>query len=386
MRLKELADRLGLSQTTVSRALNGYPEVAEQTRARVVAAARAAHYAPSGQAKSLATGRTLTIGHVIPVSTRHEMVNPVFGDFIAGASEVYAARGYDMLLNVVPDDRELQVYRDLHARGSVDGIVVQGPKMADRRIALLQSLGLPFVVHGRASEAPEGYCWVDVPNQRAVEEATRHLIGLGHRRIALVNGLESFDFAHRRRQGFEAALAAAGLAATPDWHHSADMTEPEGYAAARAMLAGENPPTAFVTASIITAIGVRRAVQERGLRLGRDVSVVTFDDALSYLGNDDDAADADDGGPSRTATDPDAPRAIFTALRSSVRAAGQRVAHMLLDRIEDPARPAEFQMMPTLFVPGRSTGPAPRDTPPRESPAAAAPATPEAQAAPRHPL
>ena len=104
MNLRELAESLGLSQTTVSRALNGYPEVREQTRARVLAAARAANYTPNTRARRLATGRAMTIGHVIPLSGRTEMVNPIFADFLAGAGEVYAREGYDMLLSVVGAD------------------------------------------------------------------------------------------------------------------------------------------------------------------------------------------------------------------------------------------------------------------------------------------
>ena len=88
MNLKELAASLGLSQTTVSRALNGYPEVGEATRNRVLAAAKAADYAPNARARRLATGRTMTIGHVIPLSGKHELVNPIFADFIVGAGEV----------------------------------------------------------------------------------------------------------------------------------------------------------------------------------------------------------------------------------------------------------------------------------------------------------
>ena len=140
MKLKDLAALLGLSQTTVSRALNGYPEVSEATRHRVAAAAEKHSYRPNTRAKGLATGRSMAIGHVIPVSAQHEMVNPVFGDFIAGAGESYAAAGYDMVLSVVQDSQEERVYRDMFAKGNVDGIVVHAPEMRDPRIALLLSL------------------------------------------------------------------------------------------------------------------------------------------------------------------------------------------------------------------------------------------------------
>ena len=131
MNLKMLAAHLGLSQTTVSRALNGYPEVSEATRQRVVEAAQRLNYAPNQRAKGLATGRAMAIGHVIPVSKRHEMMNPVFGDFVAGASETYLKAGYDMTLSMTGDEDEADNYRRLKAKGHVDGIIVHGPKMAD---------------------------------------------------------------------------------------------------------------------------------------------------------------------------------------------------------------------------------------------------------------
>lgn len=338
MNLKQLSEMLGLSQTTVSRALNGYPEVSEKTREKVRKAALAANYQPNTKARSLATGRTMTIGHVIPVSTQHEMVNPVFGDFVAGAGEVYAAENYDMMISLVPDSDEEQHYRDLKTRGNVDGIVVHGPRMADSRIALLTELGLPFVVHGRASEIETPYCWVDVPNIRAFEEVTQHLIELGHSRIALINGVEWLDFATRRRDGYEKALRNAGLTPDPALCFSADMTEANGFSAASAMLATNDPPTAFVVSSMITAFGARRAIEAHGGRLGDDISIVTFDDDLSYLRNGTTEAP------------------IFTAVQSSVRAAGRQVARMLLDRISRPLVAPEHHMMDIRFVNGTTSG------------------------------
>ena len=139
MNLKELSQLLGLSQTTVSRALNGYPEVSEATRARVVAAAQAHSYSPNTRAQSLATGLSRCIGHVISVNDSGEMVNPIFGDFMAGAGETYAAHGYDMMVTRVGKDGEEDVYRNLKARGAVDGLVVHAPRKADPRLPLLSS-------------------------------------------------------------------------------------------------------------------------------------------------------------------------------------------------------------------------------------------------------
>ncbi len=343
MNLKELAQTLGLSQTTVSRALNGYPEVSEATRQRVLQVAREHNYRPNTRAKGLATGLSMAIGHVIPMATKHEMVNPVFADFIAGAGEAYARHGYDMVLSVVEDGDEAQVYRDFKARASVDGVILHGPRMDDPRIPLLDEIGLPFAVHGRASGHTGAYTWLDVNNRSAFRRATDFLLDLGHRRIALVNGLEFMDFAHRRRAGFAEALAARKVPLDPALLRSDEMTEGYGYRAAADMLALSNPPTAFLVASIIVGLGVRRAVEEAGLVLGRDISVVIHDDALSYLQNGTDVP-------------------IFTATRSSVRDAGRRLAEMLIDKITNPGAAPKTALLEAELMVGRSTGPAPQRT------------------------
>ena len=343
MNLKQLSENLGLSQTTVSRALNGYPEVSEATRRRVTIAAEQANYRPSTRAKGLATGRALAIGHVIPMSTKHEMVNPIFGDFIAGAGETYSRHGFEMILSIVDDSQEENIYRGLKLRRAVDGVVVHGPRMNDSRIPLLHELGLPFVVHGRASGSTTPYSWLDVNNRRAFHRATAFLCDLGHRRIGLINGLETMDFAHRRRQGYETAIQERGIAVDPVIMSSGEMTEGYGYTSTRTMLDTPEPPTAVVCASMISALGARRAIEDRGLVMGRDVSVVTHDDVLSYLQN---------GG--------DVP--VFTSTRSSVREAGRLLAEMLITRLSDPDDTPHETLLEAELTLGQSTGPAPTDT------------------------
>ncbi len=340
MNLKELATRLGLSPTTVSRALNGYPEVNEATRERVMAAARRYNYRPNARAIRLATGRAMAVGHVIPIASRHEIVNPIFADFIAGAGEIYSRHDHDLLLSVVPDEDEHDAYRALKSKGNVDGVIVHGPTLADPRIALLREIGMPFVVHGRASEIAAPYAWVDVNNRRAFRRATEFLLDLGHRRIGLVNGLEFMDFAVRRRRGYLDALAARGLAADAALMASDEMTEVSGHRAARRMLALPDPPTAFLASSMILGLGVRRAVEDRGMKLGRDISVVIHDDDLSYMKNGEDVP-------------------IFTATRSSVRQAGRIAAELLLGLIANAKDPAPTRLLEAELIIGQSTGPLP---------------------------
>lgn len=344
MKLKELSRILNLSATTVSRALNGYPEVNAETRARVQAAARRHGYVANRPAQRLATGRAMAIGHVLSLG-RHQVINPIFSDFLLGAGETYAREGYDMLISVVPEPKEAEVYETLARRRTVDGVLVTSTRVEDPRIDLCQRLGLPFIAHGRDARREDAYSWIDINNRRAFRRATELLLDLGHRRIGLVNGFEFQSFAWRRRTGYEEALTARGLCVDPALVHSAEMTEPYGADSAHALLGLADPPTALLASSFVVALGVARAVRERGLVPGRDVSIVTHDDDLSFFPN--------------AGAVP-----LFTATRSSIRAAGRRAAEMLIARINGPDSPHAQELWEVELTIGLSTGPHNRESRP----------------------
>ncbi|MFD0915182.1 substrate-binding domain-containing protein [Pseudahrensia aquimaris] len=342
--LKKLSQHLGLSQTTVSRALNGFPEVNEKTRERVRMAARELNYQPNPSAASLATGKARQIGHVIPLSD-HTMINPHFSDFIAGAGEAYARLGYDMLLRVVAQRDEHEVYRDFANRRRVDAVVVHGPLRGDGRIDLLQQLELPFLVHGRDGRDEASYSWLDVDNAGSFRDATTFLIERGHHDIALVNGLETMNFAHQRMQGYRAALQEGNIDPRRDLLHSADMVEPYGYHATHELLGLSKPPSAIIYSSILVAMGGARALSEIGCKIGSDIAVIIYDDALSFLAS------------AGEETSPNAP--FFTSMRSSIRDAGRRAAEMLIKSIDHGSADHVHELWEPEFVLGASTGDAP---------------------------
>jgi LacI family transcriptional regulator len=337
MKLKELSRILNLSATTVSRALNGYPEVNAETRARVLAAARRHGYAPNQMARRLATGRAMAIGYVVALH-EHRTINPFFAEFMLGAGETYSARGYDLVMSIVPGDKEAEAYEAMARRHKVDAVMVHTSLRHDPRIDLLEGLGMPFLMHGRADRDEAGYPWLDIDNAAAFRRATDHLLDLGHRRIGLINGLEEMQFAWRRRLGYEAALRARGIEPDPALIRSGEMIDALGHAAVSATLDLPDPPTAYVVSAITLAMGAMRAVRERGLELGRDVSIVAHDDELSYLPNDGDPP-------------------LFTATRSSIREAGRRSAEMLIALVAEPETATRHELWQVDFVKGRSTGP-----------------------------
>lgn len=337
MNLKQLSDELGLSQTTVSRALNNYPEVKEGTRERVKRAARKHNYRPNTRATRLATGRAMTIGHILPMNST-EAFNPIFGEFIAGASQAYSKRGYELSLTMANGVSEESVYRELAANGTVDGVIIHAPRVNDMRIPLLQELQLPFVLHGRDFGNTSEYSWLDMNNRRAFYQATKLLIDLGHQSICLVNGSETLNFALRRRLGYVDALNDEKMDIDPSLMHTGDLTESNGFAAASKALASKNAPSAFLVASYVGALGVKRAIHNAGLEMGRDISVIIHDDELSYFQNDGDIPQ-------------------FTATRSSVRDAGVRAATMLLDIIDEPSQAPLTALLEAPLTIGASTGP-----------------------------
>lgn len=337
--LKTLSESLGLSETTVSRGLNGYSDVSESTRQRIIEAAQRLNYSPNVRAKSLATGKSMVVGFVIPKSNDQEIINPILGDVMAGASSVLADQGYSLLMVRVTDADEHKTYQRLYTTGAVDGLFLLGPLVQDERIPLLNMLGIPFIVHGRSSGIEEDYSWVDVNNRRCFLRATQFLIDLGHKDVALLNGPEHMEFAQRRRQGFLDAFDAAQLPVQPELLLHADMTEDYGYRETMRLLERPNPPSAFVTSSYIVALGTRRAIEERGFKLGKDISVITYDDEISYL-------------PNGTHTP------IFTCTRSSVSYAGQLLAHTLMNKIKGVSAAETQTLLEAELIVGQSTGPA----------------------------
>ncbi|MEM8555926.1 MAG: substrate-binding domain-containing protein [Pseudomonadota bacterium] len=336
--LKELSGFLELSQTTVSRALNGYPEVSETTRQRVMTAAKEHGYSPNPRAKSLATGRAMTIGHIVCTSDNNEFVNPIFSDFLSGAGVVYTARGYSAHLSFVEAAQETEQYRRLVSQRSVDGVIVHAPKENDPRIALLQDMDVAFGVHGCVQHGATDYNYVEMDNFAALDLATDHLASLGHCRMVVLNGPKGLNFAERREDGHRAALTRHGISQDETTVVNDAMTEAYGYDMAMHFLSSNAPPTAFLAGSIVIAMGVQQAVLQCGLTVGRDISIVAHDDVLSYLpiGNVN-------------------PK--FTVTRSSVAEAGGLLAEIVIDQVEGVAKAPRQEMLQPHLVVGQSSGP-----------------------------
>lgn len=278
--LKVLAAHLGLTVSTVSRALNGYKDISQDTQDRVRRAADELGYRPNQNARRLSIGVPETICYLMP---RYHGSNPqpFVAQLLQGLGEALSKRNWDLLVSHAESSKdELAQIDRLVRSGRVGGLVISRPLKNDPRIRLMQDLKCPFVVHGRTGRCDD-YAWYDVNSKAAFEEAVHHLVGLGHQRIAFVGAPLQYQFAQERLDGYERALRDNGLSAARDYVQIADFSDDGGEVATNMLLDLPQPPTAIVCVSDTMALGALAAVRARGLQPGADVSVIGYD-GLSF--------------------------------------------------------------------------------------------------------
>ncbi|WP_027685961.1 LacI family DNA-binding transcriptional regulator [Rhizobium leguminosarum] len=340
MNLKQLSELLGLSQTTVSRALNGYPEVNEATRERVLQAVKETGYRPNKAAQRLATGKAGSIGLVMPTAPGHQS-DVHFGEFLAGLGEEAVRHDFHFVIMPADPDDEVAALRRLAISGNVDALFVAYMRGHDPRLAMLKSLSMPYVVHGRSFGSEPDYPYLDIDNEGAFYDATRLLLQLGHKRFALMNGPMHLDFSIRRKNGVISALAERGLTLDEGCMSHALMTDEQGLLAMEHFLQLPERPTAILCSSTVLALGAIRAVNQAGLRLGEDISLIAHDDVLPLL-------------------KPESFSVPLTTTRSSLRAAGVRIAQRLIGTVKQAGPFPDQELWKTELIVRASTGPVPQ--------------------------
>ncbi len=274
----DVARRAGVSRTTVSFVLNGLADVRipEDTRLRVLDAARDLEYHPNAAARSLARQQTLTLGLVLCQSAERLSGDAVLPAVIAGVTSVASAAGFKLLLQTADPATRADAYLGLVREAHIDGMILSGPRSDDRQVLRLHAEKFPVVLLGRlpGSDVP----FVDVDNEAAARVAVEHLIAHGHQRIACItSGPVEYTASAGRLAGYRAALEAHGLPFEPSLVEYGDHWE-KGHEAMQALLALPHRPTAVFVASDVVALGALQAAQAAGLRVPQNLAVVGFDD------------------------------------------------------------------------------------------------------------
>jgi LacI family transcriptional regulator, repressor for deo operon, udp, cdd, tsx, nupC, and nupG len=331
--IRDVAEAAGVSIATVSRALHGLPRVSEATRQRVLTAAAELSYVASPSAASLASGQTNAIGVVAPFVNRW-----YFAAIVYSAEERLRKAGYDLLLySLGTDARERhRAFSGTLLRKRVDAVLVLGLQPTAEEVAALSAVGGPVAIVG--TEVP-GWASVRIDDRAAACCAVRHLLDLGHRRIAYIGGETDHPplsaLPGDRRVGYRAELAAAGLPLVGELEADGGFTVTGGRAAAQRLLSLAEPPTAMFAASDEMAMGAVQAARRAGVRVPQDLSVIGIDDH--------EMAELLD----------------LTTVAQPVVAQGVLAAEMILTALAEPEQPLPAVTVPTELVVRGTTGPAP---------------------------
>lgn len=273
--IRDIAAQTGVSIATVSRVLNGRPDVSEETRERVLRHIRADGYVTNRTARALVGARTGLIGLTVP-----NIAAEYFMQIVSGATEALYERDARGIVcpTLHQHDREVSLL-DRLMHGTTDGAILILPSESESELAHLRRLDYPFVVVDPSLTIADGLPVVAAANWSGAKAVTDHLIALGHRRIAAITGPADWCASVDRLAGYHAALGGAGL--TPDRSLVIESTFliEGGYRATRQLLRHSNPPTAIFAFNDNMAVGVIRAARELGLEVPCDLSVAGFDDA-----------------------------------------------------------------------------------------------------------
>lgn len=328
--IDDVARAAAVSVATVSRALRGLPNVAPSTRERVLAAAVELDYVADPSASRLASGSTRTVGLVVPMLGQW-----YYATAVGGAEGVLVAAGYDLLPLSTAGPGGLEGFlARMPFRKRTDGLLVIDAALTPEQLAAVDAAAEHVVTIGHGAEQVTS---VHVENRGAARLAVQHLIGLGHRRIAMIGGMEDDPFQFRvpvdRYQGYREALEAADLPVEPALTVGGNFSMEGGAEAMHALLHLDPPPTAVFALSDEMAIGAMQVARDAGWRIPEDLSIVGFDDhdVAAYLG--------------------------LTTVRQDVVRLGERAAELLLARLDGSQPEVVHEVAPTRLLVRRTTAP-----------------------------
>lgn len=339
MTISALAAQLGMTKGTVSRALNGYPDIAKETRKRVQKAATAAGYVPLSHAQAIRTGRVRSLGLVLQIN-QHDGHRPFLADFLSGVSQEASAADWTLTVATATSTAStLETLGALARAQKADGFILPRTYADDPRIRFLRAADVPFVLYGRTADL-SGCAYYDLDGEGAVQDAVQRLAELGHKRIAYVGGGAGYNYTRLRAQGYLDGLNACGLPFERSYLAGPAVNEAEGASQTLRLLDTPTPPTAIVFAVDRAACGAYAEASRRGLQIGRDLSVISYD-----------------GIPEGGLMEPP-----LSTYRVDTKQAGAALARMLIARIggEEPENLRELAK-PGFWSRG-SHGPPPKDT------------------------
>ena len=333
MDIRTLSKKLGLSITTVSRALGGYSDVSDKTRKRVEKFAKKYNYSPNPNASRLASGKSKTVGFIVPLyGLNANLLNQSsFFEFIAGMnSKIHSEdiQFFMMFANNV--EEEIKAYEKLIHVQKVDKIILHNLKTKDYRINILKKNKIKFVTWGRTKDLKNN-SWVDLDNEGSVNLIMKYLIERNHKKIGYINIVENYNFAFQRQQGYIKSLKKNKIAFKKKYYLTVKTEEPEQSASLIKKMLKKNPEiTALICSTEYSGVGAIKACKELGKEIGKDISIITFDGPVV-----------------ETLTSP-----ALTAVKHPRKEMGLKALEMLLDMDKKNYKPQSFLAKPIIIERG----------------------------------
>ncbi|MCA0044446.1 LacI family DNA-binding transcriptional regulator [Celeribacter litoreus] len=331
--ITDLSQALCLTKGTVSRALNGYPDISEATRLRVVRAAQAMGYRPLTHAQAIKTGRSRSIGFVVELSQK-DAHRPFLAEFLAGLTQAASYEGWTLTVATSETEADtLKIMRSLVQQQKADGFILPRVLWQDPRIALLSAEKIPFICYGRPKNY-ENLSYFDIESELSMREAVQHFVDLGHQQIAYIGSATHYAFSHHRRDGYLRGMNEAGLVPDPFLIKEGVVSAEDAAEATRGLLALDEPPTAVLCATDTLARGVYEVANQIGLKIGSEISVIGYD-----------------GSPEASAMWPH-----LSTFSIDNRKAGVALGTMFIDRIREPDAPVVQTLLQSHLCRAGSTG------------------------------
>jgi len=338
--IKDIAKKIGKSTTTVSRALNDFDDISVETKELVRSAAEELGYIPNTMAQRLQKQQTDTIGLVVPTSGPR-FSDPFFSEFIAGIGNTAARLGYDLLVSTrAPGEQELESYRHNIRSHRVEGFIIVRTRCDDPRINLLRKSGFPFASFGR-TDGELDFPYVDEDSEYGMKLVIGYLAQLGHRSIGVIAPPSHLEFSCYRLNGIRSQVKELGLSQEDLAIVEGDLTQGSGYERANELMNRPHPPTAIVACNDLMAFGAMSAAQERGLVVGRDISITGFDNI-----------------PMAEYSHPP-----LTTVNQPIYQIGSMVCEMLIKRIRGEMQEVQQVLLTPSLIVRQSCGPAPLKPP-----------------------
>lgn len=323
--VKDVATLAGVSPTSVSRVLGGHPNVTPTLRARVLSAVEACNYRPDFRAVGLRGGPSKTIGVLI-----WSMTNYLFAEVIEGIERELRSSGYSIILTHSDgiDERDVENLELLKQR-RVDGLILSVADESKKElIASLKNTNVPVVLVNREIPGVSGVSTVKNETRQGMCDLTGGLLDKGHRRIGLISGPEGMQTGRERRAGFADAFAERCIEFDQQLVISDRLSVDYGERATRELMSLADPPTALISGSNVTILGVLRSLNQLGIKVGSDIALASCDEV-----------------PLTELYDPP-----ISVIARDMRNLGTQAAELLLELLEQPKTPARTVSLPTSII------------------------------------